>query len=156
MIVGASAAVLLASMFLLSWYGPSGTLRPAAAGVAVPTSVNGWNGLTNLRWLLLLTIGCSFALVFLQAMRRTPAIPVTFSVIVTVMGILTMLALIYRVLIDIPSTHGVDEAKAGAYVGLVSAIVLVYGGYVSMRQEGIAARDAPEVETVRLGSAPRA
>ena len=34
---------------------------------------------------------------------------------------------------------------------LISSIVLVYGGYQSMRQEGVAARDAPtEIETIRL------
>jgi hypothetical protein len=66
--------------------------------------------------------------------------------LVTVVGVITVLALIYRVLIS-PAAH----EQAGAYLGLVSALALAYGGYLSMRQEGVARGDAPaEVPIVRL------
>ncbi len=43
--------------------------------------------------------------------------------------------------------------QAGAFLGLLSAIGLAYGGFLSMREEGIAARDAPrEIPVVRPGS----
>jgi hypothetical protein len=148
LIVGASALVLLASMFRFKWYGLSGPISPAPTNLRLSTPVNGWNGLTNLRWVMLLTIACGLALVFLQATRRAPAVPAIMSVIVTVLGLITALALIYRVLINEPGPQ-----KAGAFVGLISAIVFVYGGYESMRREGIAAKDGPsEIQTVRPGS----
>jgi hypothetical protein len=153
-IVAAGAVVLLASMFALDWFGSSSTLNPPVSSLGTPSTVNGWNGLTNLRWLMLVTIACGFLLVFFQAVRPSPAVPVTFSVIVTVFASVTALALIYRVLISQPS--GYNAVEVGAYVGLVSPIVLVVGGYESMRQEGIASRDAPtEIETIRLTRAGR-
>jgi hypothetical protein len=62
--------------------------------------------------------------------------------------VISVLALIYRVLINPPA-----HEQAAAYLGLISAIVLAYGGYRSMRQEGIASRDAPsDVPVVRPGA----
>jgi hypothetical protein len=151
-IVGAGSVVLLASMFALEWYGITTELRPTAPSLVYSTSVNGWDALTNVRWLMLLTIACGLALVYLQAARRAPAIPVTLSVVVTVLGLLTVLVLIYRVLINEPGSDAVVEQKAGAFMGLASAIAIEIGGYLSMRDEGIAEKDAPaEIETVSLG-----
>jgi hypothetical protein len=153
-IVGAGSVVLLASMFVLTWYGLAAQPRPAATSGGASTSLNGWDALTNVRWLMLLTIACGLALVCLQAARRAPAIPVTLSVIVAVLGLLTVLVLIYRVLINEPGSDAVIEQKAGAFVGLASAIAIVLGGYLSMREEGIADKDGPgEIETVSLGPA---
>lgn len=152
-IVGVGSVVLLASMFALKWYGLTAQLRPTAASLGSSTSVDGWNALTNARWLMLLTIACGLALVYVQAARRAPAIPVTLSVIVTVLGMLTVVVLIYRVLLNEPGSDAVVEQKAGAFVGLTSAIAIVIGGYFSMRDEGIADKDGPgDIETVSLGS----
>jgi hypothetical protein len=152
LLVGAGAVVLLASMFFLEWYGFGG--QPAPTGpLGSSTSVNGWYALTTIRWLELVTIVCALWLAYLQASRRAPALPVSLSVIVTVLAFLTSLALLYRVLINEPGPDSLVEQKPGAFVGLLAAIVIVYGGYRSMRQEGIADKDAPaEIETVRLRS----
>jgi len=73
------------------------------------------------------------------------------SVIVNVLGLLTTLALVYRVLINEPGPDSLVQQKPGAFVGLVAAIAIAYGSYASMRQEGIADRDGPgEIETIRL------
>lgn len=137
-----SAVALLAFTFLLKWFAPA---TPGASG-----AVNGWHGLTHLRWLVLVTILGALALVYFQATRRTPAIPASLSMIVTVLALLTLLALIYRVVIAVPGGEG---RKAGAWLGLASAAALLYGAFRSLRTEGIAERDGPgEIETVRLGS----
>jgi hypothetical protein len=146
--VGASALVLLASIFVLDWYGLNGTLAPTAERLGLPVSVNAWQGLTTVRWLLLLTVGCALALVYFQASRRAPALPVTLSVILTVLAVITTLVLIYRVLINPPGPGDVVSTRAGAYVGLLSALALLYGAWRSLRQEGIADRDAPAVRVV--------
>ncbi|MBV8952871.1 MAG: hypothetical protein JO153_22130 [Solirubrobacterales bacterium] len=145
-IVGAGALVLLVSLFALDWYGPSGQHagpRPSSTG---------WSGLTTLRWLILVTAACGLALTVLQAVRRAPAVPVSLSVVVTVLGLLCTLALIYRVLINPPGAD-VDQ-KVGAYVGLISAAAIACGGWLSLRQEGILVEDGPaEIETVQLKNA---
>ncbi len=149
-IAGAAAVVLLASMFLLPWYRVTSGSGASGSQFLHPTTVDGWQALTTIRWLMLATIVASFALVSFQASRRAPAIPVTMSLIVTVLGILTVLTLIVRVLIDLPGLVGNVSARTGAYVGLLSAIVIACGGYVSLRQEGIAPGDEPaEMPTVR-------
>jgi hypothetical protein len=139
-LLAAAGAVLLA-VFLLAgkWYGHGAGAR------------TGWGALATLRWLLVVTILAAFALVLTQAMRRSPAVPVTLSLLVTVLGLISVLALIYRVLIS-PAAN----EQAGAYLGLLSALALAYGGYLSLRQEGVARRDAPsEIPVVRPGDAKR-
>jgi hypothetical protein len=136
-LAGVGAVLLLVFMFAGDWFG-NGTHPPPRTG---------WQALTDLRWLVAVTIVCALALTITQATRRSPAVPVTLSVIVTVLGLITVLALIYRVLIDPPA-----HEQAFAYLGLLSALVLAYGGYASMRQEGIAERDGPgEIPVIRPG-----
>jgi hypothetical protein len=149
-IAGAGAVLLLVLMFAVPWYGVKSTPSPTASSLGVSTSINGWDSLSHLRWLLIVTIIAALALAYFQATRRAPAIPVNLSVIVTVLGLVSSLALIYRVLINVPGSDSVVDARVGAYVGLVSALAILYGGFASMRQEGIAPQDAPaEIETIR-------
>lgn len=142
LIVGATALALLALMFLLPWYGPT------RAGLSGTGTVNGFHGLTHLRWLLLVTIAAGLVLVFVQATRPAPALPASMSVIVLVLAIPTSVWLIFRVLVDVPSF---TEAKPAAYVGLGLALALTYGAYRSLREEDRPdpAREAA-IPTVRL------
>jgi hypothetical protein len=145
-IAGASAVLLLAVLFAVQWYGASGTGATRAGAI----SVNGWHGLAHLRWLVLVTNAAALGLLVAQATRRSPAIPVSMSVIVTTLGLLTTLALLYRTVINVP---GREDAKPGAFVGLAAAAALLCGGYASMRQEGIAPCDErTEIETVPLAA----
>ena len=125
--VGAGSVVLLASMLLLPWFGGSHT-------------IDGWNGLTHFRWLAVLTLVLSISLVLLAATRRAPAIPVTLSLFVSVLGAATSAWLIYRVAID--PTAG---RKVGGWVALAGSLAIAYGGFSAMRREGISPRDAPGV-----------
>lgn len=130
-VAGAGALLLLVFMLAGKWAG----------------SRTGWEALVSLRWLLVVTIATAFGLVITQVTRRSPAIPVTMSLMVAVLGAISVLALIYRVLISPPA-----HQHTLAYLGLLSAIALAYGGYLSMREEGIARRDAPsEIPIVRPG-----
>jgi hypothetical protein len=138
-LAGVGAVLLLVFMLAIPWYGHG------------EHSLSGWQALTDLRWLVIITIACALALTITQATRRSPAVPATLSVIVTVLGLITVLALIYRVLID-----PLSGEQAGAYLGLLSALVLAYGGYESLRREGIATRDAPaEIPVIRPGGESR-
>jgi hypothetical protein len=137
----AGASAVLLAIFLVGgkWYGGAGRTGG---------SLTGWQALTDLRWLLLVTIVAAVGLVFTQATRRAPALPVTMSLVVMLLGIVTVVALIIRVLIDPPPNE-----QAGAYLGLLSAIGIMVGGYLSLRQEGVARRDAPaNIPIVRPGA----
>jgi hypothetical protein len=149
-LVGASSVLLLASMFALHWYGLKGRLAPTAAQLGQSTTLDGWQTLTHVRWLLLVSVLLGVMLVFFQVTRQAPAIPVTLSVLVTVFGLLSVLALIDRVVLSPPGS-GLLSVKIGAILGLASALGMTAGGYLSMRDEGIAPADAPaEIELVKL------
>ncbi len=153
-VAAAGAVVLLASVFALPWYAVKAPYTQRASLYGVAATRNGWDSLSHIRWLLILTALTALALAYLQASRRAPALPVTFSLIVTVLGVITTLALIYRVLINVPGADAVVDQRAGAYVGLLSSCVILYGGYQSLRREGIAPKDGPgEIEIVRTGAA---
>ena len=138
LLAGASAVLLAIFVFGGNWCGASG---------GTGGSQTGWQALTHLRWLLLVMIVAVVGLVFAQATRRAPAIPVTMSLIVMLLGIVCVVALIYRVLVDPP-----PHQEAGAYLGLLSALGIAVGGYISLRQEGIARRDEPsDIPIVRPG-----
>jgi hypothetical protein len=139
LLAGAGAVLLLVFLLAGRWYG---------TGAQAQT---GWEALTVLRWLLAVTILAAFVLVFVQITRRAPAIPVTMSMVVAVLGLISVVALIYRVLIDAAA-----HQQAGAYLALLSALALAYGGFLSLRQEGIAREDAPrEIPVIRPGDRDR-
>jgi hypothetical protein len=153
LIAGGGAVVLLVCLFLLPWYGIKAPFGPTAATLpGAHRSVDGWHGLAHLRWLVLVTIVLALALVWRQAAGRAPALPVSISVILTVVGLLNLVALIYRVLINVPGSDSLVERKPGGFIGLVAAIAVLYGAYRSLREEGLSPGDArTEVETVHLG-----
>jgi hypothetical protein len=143
-VVGISALVLLILLLGPSWY----TVPNPAAGSGVglgssELSLDGWDGLSHAHWLLLVTIIAAFVLFLLQATRRSPAWPVTFSWLVLVLGLLSTLWLLIRVPIKPPGS-----AQAAAWLALVTAAVLTLAALRSLSMEGIAEDDAPEVRTV--------
>jgi cytochrome bd-type quinol oxidase subunit 2 len=138
LLAGASAVLLAIFLVGGKWYGAAG-----ASGA----SRTGWQALTDLRWLLLVTIVAAAGLVLTQVTRRAPAVPVTMSLVVMLLGIVTVVALLYRVLISPP-----PHQEVGAYLGLLCAVGIMVGGYFSLRQEGISRRDAPaDIPIVRPG-----
>lgn len=139
LLAAASAVLLAILMFGVKWYG---------AGSGNGGSRTGWEALTDLHWLLLVTIVAAVALVVVQASCRAPALPVTMSLVVMLLGIVTVLALIYRVLISPP-----PHQEVGAWLGLLGALGIMVGGYLSLRQEGIARRDERrDIPIVRPGA----
>jgi hypothetical protein len=160
-IVAAIGAVLLfVFMFFFDWYGvslPDGVSQTAKAlgfdfgGVAV----DGWNGHSVLRWLMLLTIIAALVLAFLTATQRTVALPVTMAVIVTALASLLTLLLAYRVILNEPGPNELIDVKIGAWLGLLSAAGIAYGGYLSMRDEGTSLSDARDQARAAFeGAAP--
>lgn len=146
--MGVSAAVLLAAMLLVSWF----TFPPRASGGLGPkyfvpgNSEDGWHGLAHAHWLLLVTILAAVGLVLFQAARPAPPIPVTFSLLVMVLGALSTVWLFVRVVVDPPAGR-----NFGGWLALVSAAVLTWAGYESVRTEGIAPQDTPrDIPTISL------
>jgi Mn2+/Fe2+ NRAMP family transporter len=150
-LAGAASLVLAALLFGVGWYGLAGVAGRTVSSMGVSASVSGWHALPTLRWLILVTIVVGLALAYFQAARAAPALPVSLSVIVTFLAIVTAVCLIYRVLISVPGPDSLFEAKAGAYLALACSMVLIYAGVRSMREESRPDSDvAAAIPTVDL------
>jgi hypothetical protein len=131
-IAGGGALAVLVLLLAAPWYGTR----------------TGWEALTNLRWLALVTILAAFALTYFQAARRGPALPAALSVVVTVLAALTTLWLA----VDLVFNHPPHQ-RVWAVVGLLAGFAMLAGAFLSLRQEGISPRDAPtDIPLVTTGS----
>ena len=65
------------------------------------------------------------------------------SVVVTVLGAVSTLLILYRIFkhptLDIPGAHA--GIKIGIWLGLIAAAALTYGGYLAMQDEGTSLGD---------------
>jgi carbon starvation protein CstA len=136
LIAGAGGLALLAAMFL-HWYGTG--LR------IVRFEVTAWQAFGVLDVVLALLALVPLALVVLQATRRSPAIPVAFSVFTALAGALAALLILYRI-VNQPGPNDEVEVQAGAWLGLLAALVIAGGGWRSMRVEPVPGTPLPPIE----------
>jgi hypothetical protein len=140
-----SALLLLAVMFATQWYGVAGVPDPSYARPATSTAENGFDGLTDVRWVMLAAIVAAIGSVFLHASQRGHGTKTDTSRVVAGLGALTAVLLIYRVLINLPGDGKVLDQKLGAFLGLLGALGIAWGGYESIMQR----------RARRAGAAPR-
>jgi hypothetical protein len=144
-VVGAGGLALLGSMPLPWCTRTPSSGRWGRKRVALE-SVDGWHGLGQERWLVLATGLAAFNVAFLQARQRAPALPVAATATAAPLAAATAVWLTVRVWIAPPG-----EREIGASIGLLGAAAIAYGGYRSIRMEGIAPADAPaDIPTVNL------
>jgi hypothetical protein len=134
-IAGTAAVAMLVILFALDWLSSGGIER------------RGWSSVPVLRWVILVAALSALALTVAQATARGPGLPVSLSVVTTVLGALTTLLLVIRLL-----TTGAS-VEAGGYLGLVAAIAMTCGAFVSLRvEQGWAPGPERPIETVPLSS----
>jgi hypothetical protein len=104
-------------MLALPWYA-LGVPIHAPFPVAAPATITGWNVLTTVRWLAVLTIGVTIV--------GEPLIRVSARLTRVAAGV-TTLALAYRVLINLPDSAKVEAPLVCAYLGLVAAAAIAVG-----------------------------
>jgi hypothetical protein len=127
-IAGAGGIALLATLFL-PWYGDAS----AWAAFAIVDVV-----------LASLTL-VPLALVGLQASRRSPALPVAFSVFSVLAGVLATLLILWR-LLDQPGPSEDVSVRLGAWLGLLAALAIATGGWRSLRVEAMPGAASPPIE----------
>jgi hypothetical protein len=140
-----SALALLVIMFATEWYGVAGVPDPSAVRPAVSTAENAWHGLTLTRWVLLATIVASIGAVVLHASQRAHGNKTDTSLIVAALGALSAALLIWRVLIVLPAGNRVIDQKLGAFLGLLCALGIAWGGYEAIREQRARVRAAGAV-----------
>ena len=152
-----SGLVLAFDLFVLKWYeftpSGSGSNLNEATGVSIRnlpgagTAQNGWNSLTVLRWIILLTIVVALGLAVITLTQRSTALPVSASVLATGMGVFTALLILYRI-INQPGPNDLASVQLGPWLGFLAAVGVGCGGFQAMREEesGAAPQGSPPAE----------
>ena len=138
------ALLLVVAMIALKWYGVVGRPRSAERS-GLTSAVSGWNELTELRWLALITALLALGAVVLHINQLKHGAQTDTGLLVTSLGTFSSLLLAYRVLVDPPSAASVVDIKLGAYLCLLAAIGISVGGFQTVRDErlrGAQARSA--------------
>lgn len=131
----ASALGLLVCMFFLAWYDVDGIPGQVRAGHGVVWTEDAWHGLTIVRWVMLATILAALGGVGLHWHERSRATQTSTAGWVAGLGAATVALLIYRVLIELPSTAEVPDQKLGALLGLACAVGIALGGWECLRAQ---------------------
>ena len=90
-IVALSAVVLIVLVFAVPWVSFA---NPGGGD----TTANAWTSFPTLRWLLLVTAALGLLVVYLQAARSAPALPVALDVVLVTLAAVTTLVLLIRLL----------------------------------------------------------
>jgi cation transport ATPase len=134
--IAAIGGVLLFVLLFFDWYDVS--VGVAGLG-SIGTSISAWDAFSLVDIYLMLVAFVAIGLAALTATQRTPALPVTASVITTAVAALGVLLILFRI-VDTPGLGAPSQVDVSptfwAFVGLVVAAAIAYGGYLSMREEG--------------------
>ncbi len=149
-IAGVSAILLFIFMFF-DWFGVEVSGVAGFSG-SVGEGGNAWDALDFIPIVLIIAIITTLAMTALRLTDSTfePAIPM--SVVVTVLGAISALLVLYRI-IDPPSIGefpGIEvdvTRKLGIFLSLLAAGGIAYGGYRTMQEEGATFGDTAD----RLG-----
>ncbi|MFN8161302.1 MAG: hypothetical protein U0R52_09715 [Solirubrobacterales bacterium] len=148
-IAGVSAVALFIFMFL-DWFGLSGQVNTVVGSFGVDTSFNAWDSFDFIDLFLLLTVVVTVIAVGMAASSTEAAFPMSSAV--TVLGGISVLLILFRI-ID-PPADGLS-LKFGIFLGLIAAVGIAAGGYMTMQEEGTSFSDAADrVSGGRGGGSP--
>jgi hypothetical protein len=133
LIAGIGAVVLLVAMFL-PWIGVSGPSIPAGiqlpSGASASTTENVWKGSTLDVYLLITVIVA--ALPVLLALTDAAEEFSFVSAATFLLGVVGVILIAAFLTVDFPDGA---ERKFGAFIGLVAAAAIAFGGFRAMQEE---------------------
>src|SRR4051794_27892530 len=145
-IAGAAGVALLLDMFIFKWFGLSVSSSGVGGigGFSVEGSRNAWGSFGFIDIILFITCVAAIALAYTAASNTSVSLPVALSAIVAGLGILSVILILFRIIS--PPDFGVDASgvdhtrKIGAFLGLIFAGGIAYGGAPGVGGEGKAVR----------------
>ncbi len=143
-VAGASAALLLVSMFL-DWYAPTvvfGALDRLELGLTA------WEAFGVIDILLALVVLLGLATLVFQFVGRGPATPVAIEVVTATVALIALLLVAYRIL-NQPGPNDVVEVKLGAWIGLLATAGVFWGAWKALSDERPRPADPPAPEPER-------
>ncbi|HVY77129.1 MAG TPA: hypothetical protein VG898_01330 [Solirubrobacterales bacterium] len=157
--IAAGSAILLFVFMFFDWFGAEVSGVPGFSGTVPGSGGSAWDALDLIPIVLVIAIVAALVMVGLRFADSAAEPPVPMSVVVTVLGVISVLLILYRI-VDPPgggSFGGVSvdtNLQVGIFLGLLSAAGIAYGGYSTMREEGISFGDAADRLSGGGGSTP--
>jgi hypothetical protein len=140
LIGAAGGLLLLITLFFVDWYsaGASVTL-PLGTTVSVEGDFGPWDGEGFLGFvanLIILAAALSaVGLAVLTATSRTVALPVAASAMTAALGIAAVAMVLLRMIFQ-PGPNELVDLKFGILLALIASLIVAYGGWESMKEEG--------------------
>jgi hypothetical protein len=147
--VAAGSAILLFVFMFFDWFGVEVSGAGAFSGTVPGAGGSAWDALDFIPIVLVVAIVAALGLAALRLTDSTYEPPVPASTVVTVLGAISVLLILFRI-VDPPSFGSfggvsVDATlDVGIFLGLISAAGIAYGGYSAMREEGITFADTAD------------
>ena len=139
--IAAGSAIVLFVVMFFSWFGaPDTEFTRAVNAVGGDTNFNAWQSFDFIDLILLLTIVVAVGAAAVVASGSAINLPVPPGVLTTLLGGLSTLLVLYRIL-DPPSSL---DRKFGVFLGLILAGAITYGGWRTMEEEGSSFGDAAD------------
>jgi amino acid transporter len=155
---GVAGIALFLIMILFSWFGIE------VAGFGSPEGANAFEAFGLIDIVLLITAIAAIALPLMSATQASVDLPVALSAIVALLGAISVILILFRIIsppdFDIPGSVDVGfgevdtgaetTRKFGVFLGLLAAIGVTIGGWLSMQEEGTSFADQRD----RFGGGP--
>lgn len=150
-----AAIALFLFMILFPWFGVDipAEARAFAQLAGGDLSFNAFEAFEVIDLVLFVTVLVAVGLAFATATGRKIRLPVAASALTAGLGILSAFLVLYRIL-DPPGPGGGMGIgrKVGVFLGLIAAAGVAYGGWISMKSEGVSF--AEEVDRIQDRFAP--
>lgn len=150
-IAGVSAILLFVFMFF-DWFGVEVSGVAGFSGSFGGVGGNAWDTLDFIPIILVITIIAALVMVGLRLADSVAEPVVPMSVVVAVLGAISVLLVLYRIIDppgvgEVPGVEVDVTRKLGVFLGLLAAGGIAFGGYRTMQEEGATFGDAAD----RLG-----
>jgi hypothetical protein len=149
--IAAVSGILLFIFMFFAWFGVPSSIEQAAEQAneiakqfGAPTvdtgsvTANAWESFSWIDLLLFITVAAAITAAVLKATSSEIELPAV--TIVTVLGALSTLFVLYRVIDPI----GDASRKIGLFLGLLASAGVAVGGYLAMQEEGTSFGDAAD------------
>ena len=147
LIAAIGGLVLLISLLFLNWYGVGSEVETPFGNFNVGADFGAWDGQGfwgTLANLIILAAGvAAVALALLTAGSRTVALPIAGSAVTAGLGIAAVVLVFARMVLQ-PGPNEIVDVKFGIFVALLGALLVAFGGWQSMQEEGTTFGDAAD------------
>ena len=157
MIAAVGGIVLLIVLLFVNWYSAGAQVSTPLGNVNVEGDFGAWDGqgflgtIANL--IILAAAVTAVGLAVLTATSRTVALPVAASAMTAALGIAAVVMVLLRMLFQ-PGPNELIDLKFGIWLALLSAALVAYGGWESMKEEGTTFDQARDQLQSRYGGGP--